>query len=374
LGKILEEVIISRLNSELKEDSIPDFQFGFREEHSTTNAISVLIDKVNTNLNLRKSSALVSLDIKKAFDSVWHGGLTFKLHKSGCSPFTTAVIHSFLSDRVGNIKLGELKSTNFPIKRGVPQGSRLGPLLYNVYISDYREALGSFVNNVVQYADDTMIVEGSLNPRMALRRAEKICEVTRTYLANWGIEMNEEKTDVMLVNPKGKSLKKKSAKCGGDTLIINGKSIMPKRELKYLGVILDDKINFKKHTEQMCKRGRQATGAARKLLGNPMLSLANKRLIYNSLIRSTATYASPIWAGDAAIKRLEIMERWAMRIALNMYFDESKKKFIKNEILYECFQGERMSEFLDRINTKYYDKLRLHKNSLIRNLVATSTE
>ena len=63
-----------------------------------------------------------------------------------------------------------------------------------------------------------------------------------------------------------------------------------------------------------------------------------------------------------------------MRIALNMYFDESKKKFIKNEILYECFQGERMSEFLDRINTKYYDKLRLHKNSLIRDLVATSTD
>lgn len=78
-------------------------------------------------------TAVASLDIKKAFDSVWHNGLVYKVERVGASQDTCKMIKSFLERRTGKVKAGGEFGRPFNVGRGVPQGSRLGPQLYNIY-------------------------------------------------------------------------------------------------------------------------------------------------------------------------------------------------------------------------------------------------
>lgn len=82
--------------------------------------------------------AVVSLDIRKAFDSVWHKGLIHKLSRTGCDNHSVAMIKSFLKDRKAKIKINNQYSKEVRIERGVPQGTRLGPILYNIYTGEVK--------------------------------------------------------------------------------------------------------------------------------------------------------------------------------------------------------------------------------------------
>lgn len=132
LGKLLENLLLNCIHSEMREDAIPEFQFGFRNGHSTVDALSVLSERVHVERERRRLLAVCSLDIRKAFDSVWHEGLAYKLRSAGCQPHTVKSVYSFLCDRSAVIRLGSAVSRPFTVGRGVPQGSRMGPVLYNL--------------------------------------------------------------------------------------------------------------------------------------------------------------------------------------------------------------------------------------------------
>lgn len=101
LGKLLEKVIHIRLNKfAITNDIIAKEQFGFRPQHSTTHQIKRVINHVQSNKIKRKSTGLILLDIEKAFDSVWHNGLIYKLHLYGVPTHLLKLIKSFVTDRL----------------------------------------------------------------------------------------------------------------------------------------------------------------------------------------------------------------------------------------------------------------------------------
>lgn len=80
-------------------------------------------------------TAALFLDIEKAFDSVWHKGLLFKLNVLGVPRYIVKIIKSYLENRKLRIRINQEESEEISPQKGVPQGSPLSPLLYNIYIA-----------------------------------------------------------------------------------------------------------------------------------------------------------------------------------------------------------------------------------------------
>lgn len=380
LGKILELVIIRNIQEELREGAIPDHQFGFRTGHSTVNALSVLSSYLDKHMKGGFTNAVCSLDVKKAFDTVWHDGIIFKMKEAGCSLPTCRIVQSFLEDRWARIKIDSSLSSPFRIARGVPQGSRLGPLLFNIYMADLklvpwkgnkREKRRTFdleeLGTLIQYADDTLVVGKGKSPKEATDRARILTNQVRNYMTNWGIELNEEKTDFMITRPKNKMYTEKIRR---NKLKIGNIDIEPEPSLIYLGVLVDCKGTYKLQAENAARKARQALGACRAILANKALKLRTKKTIYKTLIRSRGAYAATMWLTERNKEPLMVMERWAMRYAMNIRRNDVTGHWPSNVSLYKDFGSfVKFDEFISKCKTKEEEKNLKHVNKLVLSLI-----
>ena len=155
-SKICEKIVKKHYIS-LFEDNYGVNQHGFRRGASTTTALIHIFDACLKNFDDYSSSgnALLSLDLSKAFDCLDHALILSKMRKNGFPAGLISWIRDYLHNRTAQIKLGNKLSYSFPIQRGVPQGTVLGPLIFNVFVSDFRPVLSS--STIVKYADDMNI-------------------------------------------------------------------------------------------------------------------------------------------------------------------------------------------------------------------------
>ena len=115
---------------------LPEYQTGFRAKHSCLDADAVFRDMVIHARTRNEHTAVCLFDIRKAFESVWVDGLCWKLGNFGISRQVCGIITSFLSERTATVSVGKGISSQFSIERGVPQGTVLGPHLYNLFVAD----------------------------------------------------------------------------------------------------------------------------------------------------------------------------------------------------------------------------------------------
>lgn len=133
---------------------LPNTQFGFRANHSTTHQLHRLIDAISFSLEKKKYCSCVFLDVSQAFDRVWHEGLFYEL-KLFLSPTYYLLIKSYLTDRHFQVRFGSSVSNIANINAGVPQGGILSPILYNIYAADQPTSLNT---TVAEFADDKAII------------------------------------------------------------------------------------------------------------------------------------------------------------------------------------------------------------------------
>jgi hypothetical protein len=128
-------------------------------------------------MNQQRSTGAIFLDVAKAFDTVWHDGLVYKLHTAGLPLAMVKFINSFLEKRVFHANIGHALSTEREIEAGVPQGSVLSPTLYAIFTADISKPDGT---KIPLYADNTAILTRSWSPELATHRLQSAVESLET--------------------------------------------------------------------------------------------------------------------------------------------------------------------------------------------------
>ena len=325
MGKILEAVVLDRLKDDIEEHQIvPEHQFGFRPGHSTVDALKTFRDDIAWQLNRGWCTTACLLDFEKAFDSVWVDGLLFKMRDSGVRDGTTAIVRSFLEDRTADVSIEGAEPADFKVERGVPQGSKLGPLLYNIYISDLPRLEGC---SVVQYADDTVIYTSSRSPELAGRRLQVALTEANKYFTHWGIKINERKSEVITFRAVKGSKRGTIQEAINLSMKINGCTIPTVRTTKYLGIIVNDKLGFNNHVDKVIKKAKMAFYQLAPMMKNLEVGLKWKSLLYKQLVRPCLTYGFPIWATITKTKYEEMakLERRILRTITGKFRQENGK-------------------------------------------------
>jgi len=233
-SKIYEKIIHIQLVRYLESNKIIiNEQFGFRPRHSTIAQLMRITENFAFEINKRRHSAMILLDLQKAFDSVWHRGLLYKLHLIGVPDGLISVIHSYLTDRSFITNFCGKKSTAFSVDAGVPQGSVLGPILFNIYINDIPKSNNS---ELAVYADDTAVFSSSWSIALLVRRLQIYVDDILQYFADWRMTINSEKTEAIIFTRRRYN--------PPPSITILNYPVPWSNRVKYLGVILDSSLRW----------------------------------------------------------------------------------------------------------------------------------
>ncbi|KFM71667.1 RNA-directed DNA polymerase from mobile element jockey, partial [Stegodyphus mimosarum] len=286
ISKLLEAVLLNRMQNFIDERNllIP-YQFGFRSKHSNTHQLYRVVELISSGLKTRKVTGGLFLDVAKAFDRVWLDALIYKLHHLGFPGHITNIIHSYLTGRHFVVHVSGTLSSPRAILAGVPQGSLLGPTLFNLYVNDIPTTDNT---TLAMYADDTAILTQTAFVGSAIQRLQNHIQLLETWLTKWKVKINVDKTTAILFTKKEKF---------PNQLKLYGETIPWAKQVLYLGVILSKRFSWNPHITCCLKKFRARKASLNPLIArNSVLSIDNKLLIYKTMLRSILCYACPVWA------------------------------------------------------------------------------
>ena len=322
ISKILERAMYNRIELFLNEfNIIYHNQFGFRKQHSTQHALTAIIEEIRTNLDNKTFSAAVFIDLEKAFYTVNHDILLSKLDHYGINSNANNWIRSYLSNRNQNVSLNGATSDNKPITCGVPQGSILGPLLFLLYINDLNLALSNC--SVFHFADDTNLLFSNKNPDILHKNINAELKILFDWLCANRLSLNASKTEFIIFRPPRYNLNKRV------TLKLNGVTIFESPKIKYLGIILDSRLSWKHHVNELCKKLGRTLGMVYKVRNLCIPSVL--RSLYFSLFNSHLTYGLSVWGQCIAeyLEKLKLIQKKIVRAISFANFDAPTKPLMK---------------------------------------------
>ena len=212
-------------------------QFGFRKFHSTSDAINLLISEILESWNKGMSVVGVFIDLRKAFDTVSHELILKKLAKLGIGGQLLHWFTNYLYGRKQFVKVGQSVSEQLPLSVGVPQGSLLGVLLFQIFVDDLRKSVR--FGSVILYADDTTILLAGNNLKFLQKKLQADLESLATWLSTNNLVLNVKKTKAILFQ--------RSPHLYTINLKMHNESIEFVEHFKFLGFNLDYKLNCEVH-------------------------------------------------------------------------------------------------------------------------------
>ena len=254
---------------------------------------------------------LLSIDLRKAFDVIRHDILINKLENIGIREPVLSWFKSYLSKRMQRTFVNNTYSEYLCVKTGVPQGSSLGPLLFLIYINDLMNAVDEKLLNI--FADDTTILITGSNICDITDEANNKLRLVDNFLKANGIQLNETKTAFLLLTPKGKN---ENLPC---PIFVGNNEIQQASELKFLGVFIDKKLNFKKHIDTMINKLRKYLAIFHRI--KRILNIKSMMKIYYSNVFSIISYCLLVYARGST-KNLERIERLHRRILKIIFFQK----------------------------------------------------
>ena len=268
-GKIFEKVIYKRLYNFLTSKGVlTDSQFGFRKGHSTTHALHKSIDSVTKSLASNKHVLGIFIDLSKAFDTLDHDILLNKLNSYGIRGTALTLLKSYLTNRKQYVMYNDVPSETMDVKFGVPQGSILGPLLFLLYMNDIVNCFSDSEVKFVLYADDTNIFISGPSREATYKKANLVLKHVSIYMKCNLLHINMSKCCYIHFKPASEyddtcARTRPFANLLDESrsIFINGKVITKVKDTKFLGVVIDSKLNWIAHMQYIRKKLRSMTGA-----------------------------------------------------------------------------------------------------------------
>ena len=307
LEKILETVVKRQLMHYLNYyDLLTPEQSGYREAHSCETALNLVLAKWKENIEAKETILAVFLDLKRAFETISRPLLLRTLRRFGIGGMAYRWFESYLCDRTQKTRFNESVSSSISNELGVPQGSVLGPILFVMYINDMKRVLRFCDINL--FADDTVLFITAKNLDQAVANLNEDLLSLARWLKFKKLKLNVSKTKCMIIS---------SANTRADVNVqIDGETIERVREIKYLGVIIDDMLTFKSHIDNVIKKVAKKYGIMCRLKNE--LTVTSKILLYKSLISPHIDFCSSILflANGTQILRLQRLQNKIMRLIL----------------------------------------------------------
>ena len=309
-SKILEKIMYKRLNHFLDQKNFfYSQQFGFRQNHSTSHATSLLVSKILEGFDKNEYTLSMFLDLSKAFDSIDHDILLAKLHHIGVRGQSYNWFKSYLSGRKQVVIYNDVASSTYcNLTVGTLQGSILAPLCFSIIINDFPNSL--LHSDIILFADDsTPYLRGKNLPEL-LTKANTDLENIQAWLSANKLTINVDKTKYMIF-----STPKQKCPTLQQNLELNGINIERVNQTRFLGVMIDDKLSWKQHTNMVLSKTRSSLSAITKIAN--YLNTSCLISLYHSLIESHIRYCASAYVHrqSSILKKIQsVCNRFIRRV------------------------------------------------------------
>ena len=318
ISKVIERVVFDQMHDYFQTNKFYfECQYGFRK---MIDRITQELDKGNTPLN-------IFLDLIKAFDTLDHEIMLYKLEYYGVTGHALQLLRSYLSDRKQYVEFDNVKSDSSNIKTGVPQGSILGLLLFVIYVNDI--SLARKIFTAIIYAD-TSSLSSTLNTFRCNTNVNTNNELSK--ISEWlkvnKLSLNTKKTKAMIFHMPQKQVTTPK-------LEIDGTSIEFVNSFNYLGITVDKHLSWQDHINSIANKISKYIGIINKL--KKYVSPKTLLLMYNYFILNSLNYGILVWGYNT--DRLFKLQKWAVR------------SFPRSNLMHTQIPFSKLTDFKNRRST-----------------------
>ena len=349
----------------------------YRHGYSCQSNLIHMIEEWKRALDEGNFVGCLGMDLSKAFDCLPHSLLISKLYAYGLSRNACKYVASYLLDRKQRVKMGNTQSEWSDLEKGVPQGSILVPLLFNIFLND----IFYFVSNcsLNNYADDNYLTSKGDSKEYVERNLMNDGSVLCKWFKDNGMAPNLTKFVAFAMGFSPNIL--------GMTIMLNDVSIESVLNINILGVNFDHKLNFDDHVSTLCKKASKQVSVLQRL--SYFLDLESRKTIYRTFILSNFNYCPVVWVftSKKSMNKIAKIQERALRFVLKDYvssyeelLETMKDVPIRVNILrcialeiYKILDDKSPSYLKDIFNVKNIPYDLRDSNKLIQPLVKTVT-
>lgn len=304
ISKVMERICVQQITYYLeKHGLLSKKQFGFRKNRSTNAQL------IECHMNWCKHASsdfvidCIYFDFKKAFDTINHDLLFKKLDAIGIRGNALGWIIEFLKNRKQSIMIGSKRSSPRVVNCGVPQGSCLGPLLFNIFIDNIPDNLPEDVYYAL-YADDLKIsYHFNYASTTAATIFQKAIDTVTAWSASWGLQISTEKTQILHIGKRNPR----------HTYTAHGCVLKPTDSAKDLGILMSNNLLFRDHLKQIVQQTLYSINDFFRTYKtrNPTLLIT----AYTTYFRCKLEYCTELWnpTDVASVNLIESIQRYYTR-------------------------------------------------------------
>ena len=313
-SKILERWMKDKIEPFVN-NFLSTFISAYRKNHSSNHVLLRLLEEWKIHLDNKNFVGAILMDLSKAFDCIPHDLLIAKMNAYGFSFDTLVFFYSYLKRRRQNVKINNVFSAFQVLLSGVPQGSILGPILFNIFISD----LFLWIEEATlhNFADDNTLSAFSKSIQGLINILEKESEEAINWFKLNGMSVNPDKFHGIIINRCGRHPDLHS-------INIAGSEITTEKIVNLLGIDIDFKLNFNNHISTLCKKSAGQLNAICRM--GKHIKTREKEVLIQSFIQANFNYCPLVWffTSPGSLRKIERIQERALRILFDDYTNDAQ--------------------------------------------------